>query len=105
MSSPEFVHPVIMSGTTEQSSLGNSNTRRYRRVGVATFQIFVPRNTGTTRVRKLADKLSVIFVGKKLDDITFFSGEYSDVGDMEEFFQGNMVVRYQWDKCVSWPMV
>jgi hypothetical protein len=95
----EYVHPVIQSGKTSQITMGGV-TKAYRRIGVVTFQIFVPKNSGTKRSREIGDLISGLFMGKQIDDIIFENVEFAHVGDVEESFQSNVVVTYKWTKCV-----
>ena len=95
---PEYIHPIIQSGQTNIISVAGNSTS-YRRFGIVMFQIFVPKGSGTKRPRQIAHKLTPLFIKNKIDDITFLNADFMSVGDVEDKFQCNMILGYQWDKC------
>ena len=93
----EYIYPIVLDGSSDQISLGPNAA--HRRVGVLIIQIFVPKNTGTLRVKVLADMLSVLFKELKLNSIQFESPTLVRVGQNHRYHQENFQVPYYVDIC------
>ena len=93
----EYIRPTIFDGESSKISLGTYGA--HRRVGVLIVQIFVKKNTGTSRSKVLADYLSGLFKDLKLSDIQFESPTLIRVGQTEGYHQENFQIPYYIDIC------
>jgi len=93
----EYIRPAIIYGESNQVTLGPSGT--HRRLGVLVIQIFVKENTGTRRIKFLADTLTPLFKSVKLGIIQFESPTLIRVGQNNGYYQENFQVPFYVDIC------
>jgi len=90
-----FVRLQIEWTSTDTVSVGG----RDRGEGYINLSVFVPANTGTEVVTKMADDLSVIF--NKWDDgsIRFKVARTIRIGQQEQWYRLDVLVPFTYDEC------
>ena len=97
----EWVRLTILPAAALEAALGGA---RYRYIGQAIVQVFVPKNTGDGRALELADAACGIFRGVTADGIRYTGplGEVPGVrvigDDGNGFFQVNCVIPFWRDE-------
>jgi hypothetical protein len=92
-----FVRLTVLPGNGSQVEFGI--TRRFRRPGVASFQIFVPNGVGTGLATTIADTLKDIFEGRTVDGVIFRAADGpTRIGPSETWSQWNLNIPYQADE-------
>lgn len=90
----EWIQISIRPGAGSQHTLGPNPSYRY--VGVAFVQIFVPKKSGTSRGRELAERVAEIFRGYAAEGLVCRAPYMDVVGPTEGWFQINVLVPYVW---------
>jgi len=81
---------------------GSSNYRAInglkRHLGLIVVQVFVPRNTGTSKAREYADTVSQIFDSKKFSDVVCDVASIETIGTGDVWHQINVTIPYWRDE-------
>lgn len=93
-----FIRVTIKDGAGQKVGFGT--TGRYRHTGVVITQIFVPDDTGTTAALQMADAVDLIWRGASFNGIHFQTPDVTIVGNVQGWFQVNVVAPYYWDDIV-----
>ena len=93
-----FVRVTIHLGQPVNSTIGRIRSPRHP--GFLMLQIFTPKNTGNAASRKLADAGKALFEFKQFVEgtvqIHFYApGELQTVGERTDFFQENLMLRFE----------
>jgi hypothetical protein len=91
-----WVRLTVLPGQSQQVAMGN--TRRWRRIGVAVLQIFVPAASGTGLAQELGDTVIEIFEGLTLSGLIFRATSLSRVGLDGAWLQYNADTPFQADE-------
>jgi hypothetical protein len=103
----EFVKPtnapwvrfIVEDNTSSQRTIGKSGNRRYNRLGLITYQVFIPNNTGTYEGDILCEKINDIFEGKRFGSINCWEGRYIHYGiNAQDLYQFNGSITYSFDE-------
>lgn len=83
----------------QQTVGGNTGSRRFRRFGVVTVQIFAITGDGLQEADRLATIAHDAFEGQKTgDDRVFFRNvRINEVGQEGPWFQTNVIADFDWD--------
>lgn len=88
----EWVRVNILNADSQQISLGDQPYFRY--VGLLIFQIFIKPNVGSGRAVQIADQITTLFRGVKVNGITFRPPTTDSVGDSGGWYQLNVSVPF-----------
>lgn len=91
-----WVRLVVLPGASGQVEFGM--TRRWRRAGVISVQIFVPAATGTGLAMELGDTVREIFEGLTVSGVIFRATSLNRVGIDGAWLQYNAQTPYQADE-------
>jgi hypothetical protein len=103
----EFVKPtnapwvrfLVEEITTKQNTIGKPGNRRYGRLGLIAYQVFIPNNTGTYEGDILCEKINNIFEGKRFGSINCWDGKYIPFGiNAQDLYQFNGSISYTFDE-------
>lgn len=94
-----WVRLTVLPGDQRQVSMGM--LRRFRRVGVATVNIFVPAGRGDGLAKQLADSVAAIFMGRTVDGVIFRGTELTRVGVDGAWSVWAANTPYQADDCIA----
>lgn len=73
--SATWLRVSVRPGEHTQETLGAEGSRRFRQIGLAIIEVFVPINTGTREFRRVQELARGVFAGKSLGDgLKFFGG-------------------------------
>ncbi len=91
-----FVRLTILQGDAFQVEMGV--TRRWRRPGVVTVQIFIPVGQGTGDATVFGDTVRDIFEGRTISGVIFRATSVQRLGRSENWLQWNAVTPFQSDE-------
>ncbi len=91
-----WVRVTILTGTSTQVAMGS--TRRWRRLGIVTVQIFTPAGSGTGLATRLADTVRDIFEGRTISGIIFRATSLTRVEVDASWMQHNADTPFQADE-------
>lgn len=81
------------------TSYGPKGQRRFTRMGIISYQVFIPVNTGTYEGDILCEQINDIFEGERFGDIVCKDGIWREIGvTNDEFFQFNGHISYEFDQ-------
>lgn len=92
----EWVRLVVLPGNSGQVEFGM--TRRWRRAGVVSVQLFVPAATGTGLAMELGDTVKDIFEGLTVSGVIFRATTLNRIGIDGAWLQYNAQTPYQADE-------
>ena len=89
---------IFKGNVTKGETIGSVGHRRFKRVGMIFFQVFVPLYSSTYAGSHLCEDIISIFEGKNIDGIWVYKSIYSPTGPSkyDDYFQfnGSMYVRF-----------
>jgi hypothetical protein len=91
-----WIRLVVLPGNSGQVEFGM--TRRWRRAGVVSVQIFVPAASGTGLAMELGDTVKTIFEGLTVSGLIFRATSLNRVGLDGPWLQYNANTPYQADE-------
>jgi len=94
-----FVRLSIIQGTGSQISMGA--TQLHRTESQVQVQIFVKKGSGRKRLMMLADAAEELFTNLQLDSIQFRSAYIVNVGEINEWYQINVVAPFYRNRVVT----
>lgn len=95
---PEWVRLSIITGMSEEASVGTPTQPFYRHRGLIVVGIFVPLNAGESRARVLAQQAGDIFKSQKFSNILCHAPYLTVVGESGSYFQVNVTTPYKRDE-------
>lgn len=95
----EYIAPFIRNGKTFPTSLGG-NQISYESTNSLVISIFTKKGIGSDKNREIADTLISLFLKQQIGYATFYDFHYVNVGDVEEWYRGNLILFYRWKKCI-----
>ena len=94
-----YVRFYIMNNVSTQQSFGSVGNRRFERMGLVSYQVFIPANSSTGEGDTLCEEINNIFEGKSFDDIYCYEGSWSESGIQENgFFMFNGTIMWDSDQ-------
>lgn len=90
----EWVRLNILNGSSGYRAINGLK----RHLGIIIVQVFVPKDTGTSKAREYADMVSQIFDSKKFSDVVCDVASIETVGADDTFHQVNVTVPYWRDE-------
>jgi len=72
---------------------------RDRGEGYITLSVFVPANTGTEAVSKMADDLAAIYNKWTTGALKFLVGRTVRIGQQEQWYRLDVIVPFTYDEC------
>ena len=90
----EWVRFTILNGSSAYRAINNLK----RHTGLIVVQIFAPRDTGTSTIRKYADIVTSIFDGKEFSDVVCDVANIETVGTDDIWHQVNVTIPYWRDE-------
>lgn len=88
----EYISINLVEGDNVQATLGDIGT--YQAVGVLVIMIFTDKGIGSSRARQLADQLSSLFRGSKIDGMTFKVPSAKRIIYGSDYFQYNLSIPF-----------
>jgi len=82
-----------------QVAFGEVGERKFERLGLIVYQVFIPLNTGTYDGNTTCDYINNIFEGNRFTDIYCEAGNWSEHGVTgDEWYQFNGVIFFNFDE-------
>jgi hypothetical protein len=81
---------TVLNGSSGYRAINNLK----RHSGLIVVQIFVPRDTGTSTIRKYADTVTSIFDGRKFSDVVCDVASIETIGTDDIWHQMNVTIPY-----------
>ncbi len=98
-SSSPYVRFFIQNNISSQVSFGSTGNRKFGRMGLISYQVFVPENTGTQTADSLCEQINTIFEGNRFETIYCESGFYDRIGIQEDgFFMSKGTIFWNMDE-------
>lgn len=95
-----FVFFEVVSGGSEQVSIGSPNARLYRHAGVIQAHVFVPTGKGTKLALEHADTIAAIFRGQSFNGVLCFAprlGNAAQADDDGKWYRVTVSIPFQYD--------
>lgn len=92
----EWIEFFVLSADSQAIGIGNDDTQRYRHVGLVQGDIYVPENTGTRRLREIADAFFSVFRGELVGsggNIEFMAPQPNNAGSSPVSGYVRLIVR------------
>jgi len=81
-----------------QHTLGQPNTRVFRRTAGVLIEIFTPKDAGTKSGDDLGHQARGIFEAKKIGEANFNDGEIREEGPIRSWFKHVVTVEFDYDE-------
>lgn len=89
----------VLENHANQRTIGSEGNRRYNRLGMISYQVFIPNNTGTYEGDILCEQINNIFEGKRFQGINCWLGLYRPVGiNAQDLYQFNGEISFEFDE-------
>lgn len=94
-----WVRFTIRNNPSTQRSYGKEGCRRFERLGIISYQVFIPTGSGTYDGEVVCDHINGIFEGNRYNDIYCESGYWTEAGrDGTDWFQFNGRIFFNFDE-------
>ncbi len=93
-----YVRLTIVPGAQQQVSMGQ--TRRFRRVGIASVEIRVPAGSGDGEAQELGDSVAVVLQGRTVNGVILRGTSLQRVGPEGAWMVYNAATPYQADSLI-----
>ena len=86
----EWVRISLISGSSQEQTIGTPSQPFYRHQGLVVVSIFTPLGAGESRGRVLAQQVTDIFKSRHLNNIRFRSPYLTNIGPAGSYHQFNV---------------
>lgn len=90
-----WVRLTVLFGESAQVEFGNQ--RRWRRIGIAAVQIFVPAGVGDGLAQELGDSVTAVYEGRTISGVIFRATSLERIGIDGPWLQMNASTPFQSD--------
>lgn len=94
-----WIRVSVLNNVSKYASIGS--TKKARREGLVSVQVFVPTDTDTNAAYTIVDAVVAVFETKLLNGIIFRSPNVREIGSNEGWFQINIAVEFRADENVT----
>ena len=104
---PDFIKPdselwvrfTVKNNPTAQTGFGKVGNRTFKRLGIISYQVFIPSGIGTYDGEVVCDHINSIFEGNRFTNVYCESGYWSESGvNEQDWFQFNGRIFFNFDE-------